>query len=205
MKRLLTIYCLLGTLLMSAVTSCSSARSGVAGGLHPDDVFTVTQDDIDRETWQINSMLKGEWKYKGPSVDMSGKSLLAGVGKPIAKGKVKKKLKKAFKSIGLDKACPQFTFNNDGTCAISLMGASLKGSYNYNPSQQKITFKWHGIPLSARLRFDGNKKMHLTFDADKLLSLIKLMGRFSDSSTIKALSFLVENYDDVLMGFELKR
>ena len=187
------------------MTSCSTARSGSASGLHPDEVFTVTQEDIDRETWQINSKLNGAWKYKGPSVDMSGKGLLAGVSKPIAKGKLKKKLKKAFKTIGLEKACPQFTFDTDGTCAISVMGASMKGSYNYNPSQQKITFKWHGIPLTAQLRLDGSKKMHLTFDADKLLSLIKLMGRFSDSSTIKALSFLMDNYDDVLMGFELKR
>ena len=81
----------------------------------------------------------------------------------------------------------------------------MKGSYNYNPDQEKINFKWHGVPLNASLRKDGKKKLHLTFDADKLLSLISLVGRFSDSSAIKALSTLLDNYEDVMVGFELKK
>ena len=88
---------------------------------------------------------------------------------------------------------------------MKMMGVSLKGTYNYNPTTQKISFKWHGVPLSANLRPDGKQKLHLTFDADKLLKLMSLMGRFSDSSTIKALSTLLDNYEDVMVGFELKK
>ena len=194
----------MAALMLPATTSCSSSRHNTRD-LSPNEVFTVSDDDIANETLRINRALQGEWKYSGPSVGVSGKNPIAGVAKPIAKSKLKKKLKNAFKKIGLDKARPQFQFDTDGSCSVKMFGMGLKGSYNNNQTTEKITFKWHGIPLSARLRFDGNKKMHLTFDADKLLSLIKLMGRFSDSSTIKALSFLVENYDDVLMGFELKR
>ena len=165
----------------------------------------MTEDDIARETWQINRALKGQWTYSGPSVDVSGKNLLAGIGKPIAKGKLKKKLKNAFKSIRLDKMKPQFSFAEDGTCTINLLGANLNGSYNYNPSQEKITFKWHGIPLTAKLKRDGKKKLHITFDADKLLKLFSLASKVSDSSTLKALSFLLDNYQDVMVGFELKK
>lgn len=202
MKRILTIICL-----MLALASCATShKQGTsAGPLHPDDVFTITDDDIARETWQINSALSGEWKYNGPSVGVSGRNLLAGIAKPIAKSKLKKKLNKAFKKIGLEKARPAFSFKPDGTCTMALLGANLKGTYNYNPSQQKVTFKWHGVPLSASLRPDGKKKLHLTFDADKLLSLISMLGRFSDSSAIKALSTLLDNYEDVMVGFELKK
>ena len=59
--------------------------------------------------------------------------------------------------------------------------------------------------MTARLKRDGKKKLHLTFDADKLLSLLTLAGNFTDSSTIKALSFLMDHYDDVMLGFELKK
>ena len=173
--------------------------------MHPDEVFTMTEDDIARETWQINHTISGEWTYNAPSVEVSGKNLLAGMGKSIAKGKLKKKLKKAYNKIGLNKARPQFTFNEDGTCAIKLLGVSMKGTYNYNPSQEKITLKWHGIPMSARLKRDGKKKLHLTFDADKLLSLFSLASKVSDSSALKALSLLLDNYKDVMMGFELKK
>ena len=205
MRRFTSILCMILVLLAS--TSCKTSTSAAASGrgLHPDEVFTVTDDDIANETWRINSTIKGEWNYNGPSVDVSGKNLLAGIGKPITKSKFKKKLKNAFKKIGLDNMRPQFTFNQDGTCAIKLLGKSLKGTYNYNPDQDKIQIKWHGMPVSARLKRDGNKKMHITFDADRFLSLLTLAGNFSDNSAIKALTKLMENYEDVMVGFELKK
>ena len=203
LRQLATLLCVLAML-----SSCGTARHAATGNdayLNPDDVFTLTEDDIARETLQINRAIKGQWTYSGPSVDVSGKNVLAGLGKPIAKGKLKKKLNKAFKKIGLNKARPQFTFNEDGSCAIRLLGVNIKGTYNYNPDAGKITLKWHGVPMSACLRQDGNNKLHLTFDSDKLLKLFSLASRVSDNSTLKALTFLTEYYDDVMVGFELKR
>ena len=136
---------------------------------------------------------------------MSGKNVLAGLGKPLAKSKLKKKLKEAYKKMGLTKIKPQFAFDPDGTCTIQILGRKVKGTYNYNPDLEKITMKWHGVPVTAKLKRDGKKKLHLTFDADKLLSLISLVSSFSDSSTVKALGTLIDNYDDVLIGFELKK
>ncbi len=192
-------------LVMPVTTSCRAAHQASSGDLHPDQVFTITDDDIARETKQINQLLGGQWKYNGPSVGVSGKNVLAGIAKPLAKSKLKKKLKKAYKKVGLDRVRPEFSFNPDGTCAIGVMGKTLKGTYNYNPDLETISIKWHGLPLNAKLRRDGKKKLHLTFDADKLLTLISFMGRFSDSSAIKALSTLLDNYDDVMVGFELKK
>ena len=205
MRRFIAFFCVIAALLMPMTTSCSTSRHNAERDLHPDDVFTMTEDDISNETRRINLTLQGDWKYNAPSVGVSGKNLLAGIAKPIAKGKLKKKLKNAYKKIGLDKARPQFVFNVDGTCSMKLMGASVKGTYNYNPTTEKITFKWHGVPMNASLKRDGKKKLQLTFDADKLLSLMSLLGRFSDSSTIKALSTLLDNYEDVMVGFELKK
>ena len=198
------ILCVLAALMMTAGTSCSSSRHNTRD-LNPDEVFTISDNDIVNETWMVNRAISGTWKYNGPSVGVSGKNLLAGVAKPIAKSKLKKKLKKAFKKIGLDKVRPEFSFNPDGSCSIGVMGKKLKGNYTYNPDTESISIKWHGVPLNAKLHRDGKKKLHLTFDADKLLKLISLMGRFSDNSAIKALSTLLDNYDDVMVGFELKK
>lgn len=201
MKRILIIM----SMAVALVSCATSHKQGASGTLHPDEIFTVTDDDIARETWQINRALSGEWAYNGPSVAVSGKNLLAGVAKPLAKGKLKKKLKNAYKKIGLDRVRPSFSFQPDGTCSIQLMGANVKGTYHYNPDLGKITFKWHGVPMSANLRTDGKKKLHLTFDADKFLTLMSMMSRFSDSSAIKALNMLLDNYEDVMVGFELKK
>lgn len=205
MKRLVTILCVMAAIMLPVTSSCSSTRHNATGKLHPDDIFTVTDDDIANETRIINLGLQGQWKYNGPSVGLSGKDLIAGIAKPVAKSKLKKKLKEAFKKIGLDKARPEFTFNVDGTCAIKMMGTSLKGTYNYNPTTERISINWHGLPLNANLKRDGKKKMQLTFEADRLLSLLSLMGRFSDSSAIKAVSTLLDNYKDIMVGFELKK
>lgn len=200
MKKILMIF-----FAAIAISSCSTHKQTDSFNLSPDDVFVLNESDIARETWLINNTIKGEWTYSGPSVDVSGKNLIAGIGKPLAKSKLKKKLKNAYKKIGLTKIKPQFTFSPDGTCAIQILGRKVKGTYNYNPDQDKITFKWHGVPVNARLKRDGNKKLHITFDADKLLSLISLVSSFSDSSAIKALGTLMDNYDDVMIGFEVKK
>lgn len=188
-----------------ALLSCSTHKQTDIYNLSPDDVFVLNESDIARETWLINNTIKGEWTYSGPSVDVSGKNVLAGLGKPLAKSKLKKKLKEAYKKMGLTKIKPQFAFSPDGTCSIQILGRKVKGTYNYNPDQEKITMKWHGVPVTAKLKRDSKKKLHLTFDADKLLSLISLVSSFSDSSTVKALGTLIDNYDDVLIGFELKK
>ncbi len=205
MKRLISILCVLSALMLTVGTSCSSARHNASRDLNPNEVFTVSDNDIINETWMVNRAISGTWKYNGPSVGVSGKNVLAGIAKPLAKSKLKKKLKKAYKKVGLDRVRPEFSFNPDGTCAIGVMGKTLKCTYNYNPDLETISIKWHGLPLNAKLRRDGKKKLHLTFDADKLLTLISFMGRFSDSSAIKALSTLLDNYDDVMVGFELKK
>lgn len=189
----------------AAFLSCSTHKRADNYNLSPNDVFVLNESDIARETWLINNTIKGEWTYSGPSVDVSGKNVLAGLGKPLAKSKLKKKLKEAYKKMGLTKIKPQFAFDPDGTCSIQILGRKVKGTYNYNPDQEKITMKWHGVPVTAKLKRDGKKKLHLTFDADKLLSLISLVSSFSDSSTVKALGTLIDNYDDVLIGFELKK
>ena len=191
---------------LALFASCGTARHGSGGAdLHPDEVFTVTDADIASEVLLINNTIKGEWNYSGPAVDVSGKNLLAGVGKPIAKSKLRKKLKQAFKKVGLSKASPKFTFNNDGSCAVRLLGVNINGKYNYNPDTHQISFKWHGVPMTAQLKRDGKKKLHLTFEADKLLKLISLASKSSDSSAVKALGKLLDNYEDIMVGFELKK
>lgn len=205
MMNMRQLVLLFGLIVLMSACGTAKQNSATMRDLNPDEVFTITEEDIARETRQVNAMIKGEWTYNAPSVDVSGRSFLDGLGKPIAKSKLKKKLKNAYKKIGLYKVRPQFTFNEDGTCSISMLGASVKGTYNYNPDQEKITFKWHGVPLTARLKRDGKKKLQLTFDADKLLSLFSLLSKVSNNSALKALSFLMDHYDDVMVGFELKK
>ena len=66
MKRLLTIICVMAAMILPMTTSCKTAHKNAGNGLHPDEVFTVTEDDIANETLKINRSLQGQWKYKAP-------------------------------------------------------------------------------------------------------------------------------------------
>ena len=82
-------------------------------------------------------------------------------------------------------------------------GRLLNGKYSYSPSKGTITLKWLAISLTAHVKHDG-KHLHLYFDADRLLTLLRLLSGLSNSDTLKALAFLSDNYSDVQVGFELK-
>ena len=92
MRQLLLLF---GLIVMMSACGTAKQNSATMRDLNPDEVFTITEDDIARETRQVNAMIKGEWTYNAPSVDVSGRSFLDGLGKPIAKSKLKKKLKNA--------------------------------------------------------------------------------------------------------------
>lgn len=173
--------------------------------LSPDQVFTLSPSHIEQETRQANRLIVGCWRYDGPSVDAKSKGLLAGVVKPVAKGKLARKLKKAFKKIHLTKNNTTFRMREDGTCSISLLGHDVNGTYSYNPDDESIQFRWLRVPFTARLVHNKKNEMSITFDTDRLLALFKLLTAVSGNSTLKALTFLSDNYDDVMVGFKLKK
>ena len=72
-------------MLLPMTTSCSTAHKNAGKNLHPDEMFTVTDEDIANETLRINRLLQGDWKYNAPSVGVSGKNLIAGIAKPFAR------------------------------------------------------------------------------------------------------------------------
>ena len=50
MRQILTFLCALAVMASCSTTRGVQARVGDGGNLHPDDVFTITEDDIARET-----------------------------------------------------------------------------------------------------------------------------------------------------------
>ena len=182
-----------------------TAQQADTAVLSPDQVFTLSPSHIVQETRQANRRIVGSWHYDGPSVDAKSKGLLAGVVKPVAKGKLARKLKKAFKKIHLTKNNTTFRMREDGTCSISLLGHDVNGTYSYNPDDESIQFRWLRVPFTARLVHKKKNEMSITFDTDRLLALFKLLTAVSGNSTLKALAFLSDNYDDVMVGFKLKK
>ena len=195
--RIITVFVSLAFMLMSSAQDTTAL-------LHPDSVFTITDAEVLQVRAQANRLIADEWKYDGASVEAKGNNFVSKVAKPVAKSKLKKKLEKGFKKLKFDKKKTRITLNEDGTFAMKIIGPEIKGRYEYIPEKEQITMRWHGIPLNARLKRDG-KKMHLLFDVEKFLSLMKWVSGFSHSKTMQSLAFLSENFDDVQVGFTFKK
>ena len=191
------------TLLLITATVAAMAQDSIAT-FHPDSIFTLTEEDMEQERLEANKVVAGTWQYDKPSVQAQGTSVLGKLGKPLAKSKLSSKLNKAYKKLQIKKRWTSLRLDKDGTWVMTIAGKDIKGKYSYSPSKGSITLKWHLVSISADVMRDG-KHLHLLFDTDRLLTLMRLISGLSTNDTLKALAFLSENFNDVKVGFQLKQ
>lgn len=171
---------------------------------------SLSQDDMllpeEREAMialEVNKSISGTWQYDKPSVQAQGSSILGKLGKPIAKNKLKKKFDKAFKKLKIKKRFSSLTLSPDGIWTMDISGVKMSGKYTYEPATERLTIKWHGVPMRSIAHRDG-KHLHLLFDTDQLLNVLRIISGLSSNETLKAIALLSENYHDVRIGFDLK-
>ncbi len=168
--------------LVPALSGCSSQRS-----------------DLDPA-----ALLVDEWHYDKPVVEVRGTSVLGKLGKPLAKSKLKKKVNDAFKKLKIGQRWQSLQLTADERWTLRVVGLTIGGTYTFKPEQGTLTLRWHGVPVTMQARVDS-KHLYLMADTDRLLRLLAWISGLSDSETLQAIAFLNENYDDVHIGFQLKR
>ena len=179
------------------------AESDTIAYFDPEQLFTVEEDTTEIARLKACKMVAGQWVYSKPYVHADGSSFIGKLGKPIAKSKLKKNLDKAYKKLKLKSRWNSMTLTDDGAWEMRVLGLPLKGRYTYEPSDERLTLKWNGIPLKSYVHRDG-KKLYIAFDTDRLLMILHLLSGLSHSQTLKSLSFLSQNFSDVMVGFEMK-
>ncbi len=193
------------TLLVFSFWLCGAAQAVDTIALFdPNDMFVVEEDVAEQQRLAACQMVAGEWQYDKPYVHADGASVMGKLGKPIAKSKIKKGLDKAYKKLKINKRWSSMTLTEDGEWKMKVLGLSFGGSYAYDPEQQQLTLRWHGIPLKSHTHRDG-KKLYVAFDMDRLLVVLSFISGMSSSETLKSLSFLSQNFRNVTVGFEMKR
>ncbi len=193
------------TLLMLAALSCNLHAQEVdtIAYFDPEQVMVVEEDTAEMARLEACQLVAGTWQYNKPYVHAQGSSVMGKLGKPIAKSKLKKGLDKAFNKLNIKTRWSSMTLSPDGTYEMHILGLPIKGKYDYDPAKQSLTLRYKGIPLKSHAHCDG-KKLYMAFDVDRLLVIMKIISGMSHSATLKALSFLSQNYHDVMVGFEMK-
>lgn len=149
--------------------------------------------------------MTGTWSYKSPAVEFESENLLMKAGGAAAASMAENKLDEQLCKIGIKDGQMSFTFNADSTFTSKVGKKTLKGTYSYDPSTKQVDLKYlRLINLHAKVNCNSNS-LELLFNSDKLLKLMAFIGSKSSSTALKAVSSLADNYDGMMLGFELAK
>lgn len=158
--------------------------------------------------------LAGSWSYDKPAVTFKSDNLLKKAGGVAAATAAEEKLAPYYLKAGLDKLT--FTVNSDSTFVMKVKTIKLNGKFEAADEDSKANMKMvfdlgplkaisSLTAVDAYITASGSDRMGLTFDVSKLIVIIRTLSSISGNSTIKGISSLLEQYDGVTAGFELKR
>ena len=179
-------------------TGSSSTGSSIING--------ILNNVIGSATFSQADLCAHTWKYSKPGCAFTSENLLAKAGGEIAASKIEENLSKYYSKFGFSKSNTYFTFKTDGTFAAKIDGKSWNGTYTFNEKTHAIQLK--GLLLSASgFATRTTNGISLLFEQKKLLTLIKTLSKLNltGSTTMSAVSSIVDNYDGVRIGFEMTK
>lgn len=179
-------------------TGSSSTGSSIING--------ILNNVIGSATFSQADLCAHTWKYSKPGCAFTSENLLAKAGGEIAASKVEEDLSKYYSKFGFSKSNTYFTFKTDGTFAAKIDGQSWNGTYTFDEKTHAIQLK--GLLLSASgFATRTANGISLLFEQKKLLTLVKTLSKLNltGSTTMSAVSSIVDNYDGVRIGFEMTK
>ena len=188
----------LGGLLGGGTTTGSSSTGSIING--------ILNNVIGSATFSQADLCAHTWKYSKPGCAFTSENLLAKAGGEIAASKIEEDLSKYYSKFGFSKSNTYFTFKTDGTFAAKIDGKSWNGTYTFDEKTHAIQLK--GLLLSASgFATRTANGISLLFEQKKLLTLVKTLSKLNltGSTTMSAVSSIVDNYDGVRIGFEMTK
>lgn len=179
-------------------TGSSSTGSSIING--------ILNNVIGSATFSQADLCAHTWKYSKPGCAFTSENLLAKAGGEIAASKIEEDLSKYYSKFGFSKSNTYFTFNTNGTFAAKIDGKPWSGTYTFDEKTHAIQLK--GLLLSASgFATRTTNGISLLFEQKKLLTLVKTLSKLNltGSTTMSAVSSIVDNYDGVRIGFEMTK
>ena len=145
--------------------------------------------------------LAGTWKYSAPACKFESSDFLKSAGGEVVAASLKTK-------AGITPSRVSFAFA-DTTFVMKYGNAKLNGHIVKEEESGRfvVTFTAVGgyIPImvmDAVINKNGNT-LEMLFDVDRFVKVLTTIASKSQSSTLKSVGGLLDEYEDVLMGFEL--
>ncbi|MDE7355634.1 MAG: DUF4923 family protein [Rikenellaceae bacterium] len=196
-------------MLIASVGSVDAQKKSAKGVLK--DIFNkvsdVTSTIVDYRL--TPKSLEGTWSYVGSACMFESDELLKKAGGAAAAAKITDKLDSQLALIGVKEGGLTYTFRAD-TTFTSKTGKflSVGGKYVLDGDNDKIELQYRiasfrFMTVNATIRRKG-KNIELLFPAHKLLTVLQMAGKIN-TTTSKAIGALAEQYDGLMLGYELKK
>ena len=152
----------------------------------------------------------GTWVYAKPDCKFDSDDLLSKAGGELAAAKIEKTMSDLMNRLGMSESSV-FTFNADSSYTITRGDRIMKGTYSLNKETKEIV-------MTSRLKMNftakvvknvlAPNKMSFLFKADKLMSFAQgisgALAKRSSNKTLASINKLFDQYDGMMLGFELK-
>lgn len=154
--------------------------------------------------------IQGTWTYVNPTLQLKGDNALKNIAGSVASSEAEKMMKEYCAKVGIVEGMFNYVFNGDSTFSNALKNKQLKGTYALNADEGTITLNYS---LGGKLKITtltahvvlSEDQLTLLFNADKLLGFLSKISSVSNNSTLKTINKLAEQYDGMMLGFELKK
>lgn len=154
----------------------------------------------------------GTWEYLGPACSLESDNILKDVGGQVVTAEVEKKLEEMAKKAGLTAGKFSVTFNSDSTFSSTISSKkALSGKYRYDPKTNILTLRLGAAKgnlalstMEAKVEKSGNN-IKLLFNASKLKDYLAMISSVVNVTSLQTLSTLLQSYDGLGVGCELKK
>ena len=154
--------------------------------------------------------LQGTWKYTNPAISFASEDALSQIGGIGASAAIESKLAPYYKKLNLTSA--EITFDAEGNFEIKLKRGTLKGVATKQGDDGALVFAFQGAvtgrqvgEVAARATKSATGELTLTFDASRLIQLVKTISTYANNSSISTLSQMLESYDNIYVGAKFKK
>lgn len=153
--------------------------------------------------------LEGTWEVTGSAIDFGSEDALSKIGGKAAKLAIEKKLDPYYKQYGLTGS--SITFDAEGNFSLSIKRITITGYVTKgNDGKFITTFTALGKTRIADMATFFEKgatgqTLSIMWDARKALNVLQTVASLTKAKTASALSSLLNQYDDMYLGFRLNK
>ncbi|MEY8592290.1 DUF4923 family protein [Butyricimonas hominis] len=204
-----------GRLFLSLLTCCVllGAKNGNAQSWKDILNSSTVKDVVNTLTGNVIkfSDLQGNWNYVEPACKMTSDDKLKEVGGTLMSSTLEKKITAVYTKAGIVPGKFSYTFNSDSTFTNVIGKKTLKGTYSLDEKNRVLVLNYTlGNAFTVKrtevqLTKSGDQ-ISMLFNVDGLMKFVKVLSSMvKKSDTSSTLTSLLNGYDGMLLGFEMKK